>query len=499
MRRQILALITMLLTICTACQAIQSPPASTTMTSTLGTRSEPPPPSETRPSGTRLSKQSPTLQPTVYASPTTLYTLQASTTPMWDPAKLITRTPAPPAICPALQDVTLPNLPYPAGTSEQVSELVLGILAYLNSGGDPQVLSNHLRRLNPRSGEHMAQHQDVTGDGLAELLVTTINSLMIFGCQDGTYQDWWPIGETYHGFPPEIVTIVDMNLDGVNEVIAIEGDARIRSVSVFEWDGSRFLFLNKDFGQMWPHPCADLYGESWADARDTNEDTLLELVLEQAIPISGEYIDGLPWRREKRTCAWNGASFVLSKTAWSAPEYRFQAVQDGDRAALNGEYKAALAFYEQAINDTQLEWWSAERAQYEREVYIQEAIQKPPPLPGINADPAEYPILAAYAEYRILLLHVAQNQLAEAQAIYENLRVTYVPGRAGYAYTEMAIAFWAAYKSSQNLEVACAKAIEVASAHPQAVLSYLGNNKYSVTYFGEQSLEYQVEDLCPFH
>ncbi len=235
------------------------------------------------------------------------------------------------------------------------------------------------------------------------------------------------------------------------------------------------------------------------DVLDTDGNGTLELVLKQEIPIWSEYSGGLPWRKETRICTWNGEAFVLINTKLAPPEYRFQAVQDGDMAALQRNFEKALSYYQQAIFDDKLDWWTQERRIYEIGVYGPEEIVKPTPLPSLLPDPTEYSNLAAYAYYRIMLLHSLQNSIPEAQIAYDTLQEEFPPGKVGHAYAKMAFSFWQEFQQSENLGQACDKAIEYAAAHPVEILAYLGNSDYSDTYYGEQSLEYSPIDICPFH
>lgn len=222
-------------------------------------------------------------------------------------------------------------------------------------------------------------------------------------------------------------------------------------------------------------------------------------MLEQAIPIWSEYEDGLPWRKETRICAWNGELFVLTHTKIEGPpEYRFQAVQDGDRATVAGDYTKALDLYQQAIFSDKLEWWSQERRIYEITIYGDKRVSKPTPIPSLLPDPAEYPNIAAYARFRIMLLHVASGYLSDAQTVYDTLQAKFPPGQPGHAYAEMAVVFWDEYQRAHSFEQACSKAIEYAAANPAAILAYLGNGEYARMYYGDQSLEYKPEDVCPF-
>jgi hypothetical protein len=61
----------------------------------------------------------------------------------------------------------------------------------------------------------------------------------------------------------------------------------------------------------------------------------------------------------------------------------------------------------------------------------------------------------------------------------------------------MASAFWSEYQASNDIERACARAIDYASAHPANILAYLGNGKHAVAPFGWQSLVYTPYGRLP--
>jgi hypothetical protein len=366
-------------------------------------------------------------------------------------------------------------------------------LEFVNGGGTRKAVVTAYRQDVPRVDERIVQEDDVTSDGVPELLVSANGSLVAFVCMHGQYQLKGLIGETYHHTRPIILTITDMNLDGVDEILAMSGDDRVRYVGVVAWDGVQFQLLNWNEAGRNPDICYTLYGPSWAYARDTDGDGVLELVLEQAIPIWTEYYDGMPWREETRTCTWNGVAFVHTQTEIvSPPEYRFQAVQDGDRASLAGDLARALDLYQQAIFSDQLDWWSRDRFWYELESFE----YRPTPIPSLQPDPAEYPALAAYARYRIMLLHVLRGYESDAQVVFNTLQEKFPPGQPGHAHAEMATAFWIEYQASNDTEQACARAIEYAAAHPADILACLGNGEFAAAPYGSQSLVYTPADVC---
>jgi tetratricopeptide (TPR) repeat protein len=254
---------------------------------------------------------------------------------------------------------------------------------------------------------------------------------------------------------------------------------------VFEWDGDNFQNLNET--------CSTLYGSSRVETSDPNGDGLLELILNQGIPIWSEYYEGLPWRKEKRTCVWDGQDFVLDKVELAPPEYRFQAIQDGDVVTSQNELDKALNLYEEAINNDELSSFSPEIRQNLR-VNVDSQFgpipsPSPTPYPG---DLTEYPKLAAYAYYRIALLQLVQEKEIDARETYNTLQEKFSNDPYGRPYVEMATAFWEAYQSTYQMYDGCAAAIQYAAEHPE-ILVPLGND-----YHGSQSHTYVPADVCPF-
>ena len=113
------------------------------------------------------------------------------------------------------------------------------------------------------------------------------------------------------------------------------------------------------------------------------------------------------------------------------------------------------------------------------------------PAPGIS-DPSEYPRLAAYAYYRIMLLHLVQGYESDANTVYNTLQEKFGSDQYGYPYVDMASAFWEAYQSTHKMYDGCAAAIQYAAEHPE-ILIPLGSD-----YHGAQSHTYVPEDVCPF-
>lgn len=182
----------------------------------------------------------------------------------------------------------------------------------------------------------------------------------------------------------------------------------------------------------------------------------------------------------------------MEQPYYSDPVFRFQAIQDADIESLKNNFNRALQLYDEAIGNKNLGWWSPERNKFETEqsytALSSENIISTQPSP----DPSEYPRLAAYAYYRIMLLHFMQGNESEATATYSTLQQTF--GNDPYArpYVEMATAFWDAYQSMHKMYDGCAAAIQYAVEHPE-ILIPLGSD-----YHGAQAKIYKPEDVCPF-
>lgn len=138
---------------------------------------------------------------------------------------------------------------------------------------------------------------------------------------------------------------------------------------------------------------------------------------------------------------------------FASPKYRFQSVQDADNAVQHGKHDKALNIYEEVTSNKNLEWWSLERFTYEQDASYR-WMPGYTPVPEPSEDPTEYSRLAAYAYYRIMLLHLAQGQEAEAASTYQTLLSTF--GNDPYAapYVEMASAFWEAYQPTKKCTTA---------------------------------------------
>lgn len=231
-------------------------------------------------------------------------------------------------------------------------------------------------------------------------------------------------------------------------------------------------------------------------SEDIDHDGYTEYVVYEGSGVMDSYRYTIPWREEKTYFRWNGEEFANYRVVYAPPEYRFQAVQDGDRALLYGEISKALDFYRQVIYSDTLGWWSPDRERFFEEVYWKTwPNDSPTPVPPVP-DPDEYDNLAAYARFKLMVAYIAQGWQADAKLMYDHLQRLYPDGKAGQAYAEMASMFWSQYEKSRDLAAGCQAAIQYASSHPDSIYYYpTGGDGYQVN-----RIRYSKKPhyLCPF-
>ncbi len=420
-------------------------------------------------------------------------------TPTFDVSTIVTVTPEPKAECPKENFSLKPDLKT-LFAQEGLQTLNDGaLLDFLNTGGTPQaVISDFIHKLE-WFRSNMGIQQDVTGDGVDEFILTDSRVVFVFGCKNGEYQTW--LSDTDEPMWLQSMrfnTSYDLNLNGIPEIIAEEegghGYPTMR-VSIFEWNGSDFVSLIQ--GEMYNNneyfPFADMPFFPSIVVWDIDGNGTLEVVLESNLPspIHSQYAHLIPWRNETHVYSWNGTLFTLSQVEYTDAQFRFQASQDADREMLHGKYSKALSLYQDVIFNNELKIWSPSIEENEiAKVFAEDGLRLAPT--SVPADPSEYHRLAAYAYYRIMLLHIVQGHESDAGTVYKTMQQKFGDDQYGQPYVEMATAFWGAYQSTHKMYNGCAAAIQYAAAHSE-ILTPLGSD-----YHGAQSHTYVPTDVCPF-
>jgi hypothetical protein len=428
----------------------------------------------------------PTETPT--ASITPLPTIPTFT-PTFNTSTIVTVTPAPKAECPEINSAInvenyLPGkLEYPSPNTTDK------ILDFLNEGGDGQTLVARLEQIYPNGGDYRGGYDffDVTGDQSPEFLYVEINyegQLLAFSCKNGKYELLATLPED-NDFLEYTMQTVNLNMNGIPEIIVMGTNGvshPISTIYFYEWNGKVFANLGH----------ANILALRQNKITDVDGNGSKEISFSGDNPTCVSCSNFIPQRQRTISYSWNGKSFVEVSNEFTTPKYRFQSIQDADAAVIAGKYEKAIELYNEAISNDTLAWWSPERFTYEQHIGnpVIMFIETPSSIP--TEDLTEYPRLAAYAYYRIMLLHLVQQQESEAEITYNTLQEKFDSDQYGQPYVEMATAFWNAYQPTYKMYNGCAAAIKYAAEHPE-ILTPLGSD-----YHGWQSHTYVPADVCPF-
>ncbi len=336
---------------------------------------------------------------------------------------------------------------------------------------------------------------DVTNDGPSEIILSGdssdgsgTGSIYIVGCKNSSYMVLKEVSSLEYP-SPQLWTVQDLNGNGIPEiVIAIRtcgGFGSCWMIYVLEWNKDAFQNIADEQINQDISPWLEKL-----DFSDIDQNGITEIIVSRELPSHPDSLSDGTWRKYTEIYSWNGKAYVPVRRTLTPAQFRFQAIQDADDATARQNYDLALSLYQDAIFSDKLEWWSFDRyLYYKNNLWVSiKSTAVPTPYP----DSTEYPKLAAYAYYRIMLIHIIQGHESDAGTIYKTLQQKFSNDPNGRPYVEMANDFWNAYQSTQKMYDGCAAAIEYAAEHPD-ILAPLGSD-----YHGRQSHFYEPSDVCPF-
>lgn len=419
--------------------------------------------------------------------------------PSETPALSLTIAPSPtPKACPSRNA----NVTYKSPETPVYHDVhVRSIEDFLNAGGDPEQLSIYF---NAKVKDYFqVNFIDLNADATPDLLVREGDDsklLLLFSCINGVYQE--QLGQKELSDQLEIMGIDDFNKNGIPEIVYKEIGcffSRCGFLSVIEWDGEKFSSTLKDKGLTGRQVVVDSVSMSEpqdSHLEDLDGDGIPELIWTGEVPPDwhGDHWAFYPQRLATHVFKWDGVNYTAQQVEYSAPMYRFQAVQDGDLYAKAGLYDKALQFYQLAIESNNLDWWTEERYNYIVGPHgLGPCAEKSSTCPLPAEDPNERPILSAYASFRTVLVHLLMNDSMKAETVYQDILKTYSPESRGYPIVEMTTKFWNEYQTTQGFAKACAQSLTYIKAR-QDVLSILtgGANVQGIYY------KNKPQEVCPF-
>jgi tetratricopeptide (TPR) repeat protein len=442
------------------------------------------------PSPTITPTQTVTYTPSIYPSPQGSYAVSVASI-----------TPGIPARCPAVNtsiEVDLDKILQIQEINETgyqyIDIHIEALLNILNQGVPLDTIVNAIPN-NDLYDEAMANFNfaDVTGDGIDEIIYTTHAETYVYGCMNNEYQElqilWFDFGTMSI---PEAMTR-DTNNNGLLEVVVYNTGCFSNScygLGIYEWDGQQFQDLFGDSCTM------NIYRPDNYAIKDIDNNGTLEVIINFGIGPHVRDIISYPLRNETLICMWNGEAYDAIEDDFSPLIYRFEAVQDGNRQLRLEHYERAIEFYEKAINDESLEWFSKERRLVEYDNYTYKLFSdiNPDltPTPAIVADPDEYPSLASFSYFRIILAYLLMDDLPSAESIYAKMEETSPDAQIGGHYTHMANLLLESYRETANIQQGCS----IVSAYANENEDELDDQ---VSFFEWADRYFWVRAICPYY
>jgi hypothetical protein len=342
------------------------------------------------------------------------------------------------------------------------------IQEYLNAGGGAAMLEGTLAEWGVLLPEAPGQVVvvDLTGDGEAEIVVALwyvgdaaapSGDLLIFGRHGGGYALLYQEGYDPAGPAVRLLPAIDADGDDCQEVVYTLGTCGahtcFESLEILGWQETGFSSLMGGRLDM-PYPTY--------------------IVTPGRIEAGSGSIASVgaePQRDYSEVWEWNGSVFTVTQQIWAPPVYRYHALLDGDCALFGGDYSAAVAAYERVIGDDALQEWGAVSGGVEPKV--------------------ERAQLAAFACWRLVLVHLQAGDLGSARAAYERLQAEYPASAIGHDVAALAGVFWGAYGVDGSVVDGCL-ALVVVAKEDTSVHDFFNAN------YGYANPRWEAVDICPF-
>jgi tetratricopeptide (TPR) repeat protein len=399
-----------------------------------------------------------------------------------------------PVQCPAIDAPEPLNFESAGSIGEEELEQ---IRIFLSDGGSVEQVRLGLTAVRR---EGILRQQDLTRDGVPEVILLQ-PFLDVLGCAGDSYQRLLRVYPEDPNIPVLRSTITDLNGNAVPELVVETEFWGVHdytlNVSVYEWDGEEFV--NRMPSQL-DHPLLEHGWLYWERGRalmyngelvlgDVDINGTIELVL-QGGEIGGmEAMMSAPQLSQQHVWMWNGREFTLVDVTFSEPELKFHAAQIGDLYSLMGKYDDAIAFYQQAIFDTELIAWNVE--------WMELAMMGAGLEPGQMWPTQDYEQgqrINAYARFRMLLIHTLLGDDYALETQYATIEELREEDNAGYWYANLASEFRQAYlEEGESITAGCQAAQDFTEQHKSAILGTLSSGIY-----GAASWDYEVDDICPF-
>jgi hypothetical protein len=224
------------------------------------------------------------------------------------------------------------------------------IFDYLNKGASISSIISQLKADGQKENISFF-YKDLNDDLIPDFVFrdphNPYGGFYFYTCNNSTYkvQTLWD-GDPYAAWL-KIAPMKDLNRNGISEIVVTAIDVLL----VLEWNGDIFEEILRIDGD----------GSSKFIIKNIDKDGMQEIILYRGDPYWGIMSAEFPWRYYVSTYKWDGISYARVSQIFDAPVYRFQAIQDGDRYLLQGDYQKAMELYQDTIFSNKLDWWSPKK------------------------------------------------------------------------------------------------------------------------------------------
>ena len=404
---------------------------------------------------------------------TAVPTQTATSSPTPSPTATSSPTTTPDPTCP--EPGSAAPFTYPADTTE----LQASILAYINAGGQWEDLMALLDELEI---EHDWIQADMNGDEVMETAVfaditideyTNIQVWLLLQCQSREFTIP-KYSESNYGFHDYFETD-DLDQDGNLEIIDVgghAGSACSSSVSILSWKNREFINYSPDYSVG----CSN--EEDRILFQDINNDGKKELILSSWTIV---HADHAPPRDLKYIFELVDDQYTLLETQYALAEYRFQLLDDAQRALDAGDLSKAITFYNQAAHEDM--------------ATLKSYFFPSPEIAKERGEEPDYPdaYQKSFALFRQAVIQLALENNDDANNTLTELIATYPEDQPGHEFVPLTQIFFDTFTDEKDLAKACAKVTEFVSEN------YTDRPKLtSHFYWGSNVAFYHTPDsLCP--
>ncbi|HRE46379.1 MAG TPA: hypothetical protein PLD47_01530 [Aggregatilineales bacterium] len=363
-----------------------------------------------------------------------------------------------------------PASPLPPDKPVSFTQYPEAIGQYLSVGGSPALLEGVLRSWGSiREGALVQADTDLTGDGIAEIVIALYDPLafvegqaspgvlLVYGCAQGGYRLLFNTVYSPTVILPELKRVGDMNGDARAELVFTQATCTALGcdliANIYSWSATLGVF--KTLNTIPINATGGKVGIG-----DPDGDGVLELTVTYNPALTAS---SGPTRQAVDYWDWDGSVYRMAMTALPPAAYLIHAVHDADTLFTLQAWEEALEKYDAVRLGRNLQAWNL---------------------------PNEAIMLKAYATYRKMLIQAFNEQRRTATLTLERIKTENPPGTPGEGYVVIGQAFIDTLNKTRNVGKACAAAVAALPARPETLI-YLNS-------YGYANRTYSLAEMCPF-